>query len=313
MKQKTLNFFYQKFGKEITERLLDKDLVLDRGKISIHKEKDLSGTHPTVSVQMEKLIELGCLSKEDFENQNIKGWAFDFPGWIGALNVDKPSFKDIMIIGLEPHVDNNDFQIVYELADRTRKPTFTVRNNEIFCDGSSKPHVMWSNAVKILSSDNQYTEIFTNNNQEVLYEVLNKIYITDLCHFAPMGNANKIKNLKWKGSNGIRTKTAEKFLLDEIRLINPKLIIAHGNDVINTLRSFLNTEESHWISGYNELNHNRKVSGLKYLPWTAKLTFCNCNFLAVPHLASGIPQAANFYRNHIDELKKYLKDINFVP
>lgn len=85
-------------------------------------------------------IVTGNTNKEKWDK---KSWTFDFSGWLGSLDFNKEHVKKYMIVGLEPHVEYYDFQIVYGLSDMApgnKGKRFTIDSKEkefVRCNGDS--------------------------------------------------------------------------------------------------------------------------------------------------------------------------------
>ncbi|MBK9014515.1 MAG: hypothetical protein IPM82_10745 [Saprospiraceae bacterium] len=99
-------FFYEKYGEAITDDLIDPNFRLRMENI-----KPRGRAKNIVKAQMQQLVEKRLLSEKDFKT--FDWWAFDFPGWIGGMDFEKERLKEVMIIQLEPHIKDHDYQIVY--------------------------------------------------------------------------------------------------------------------------------------------------------------------------------------------------------
>jgi hypothetical protein len=148
-----------------------------------------------------------------------------------------------MVIGLEPHIERYDFQVTYGLSDKTpeSEKRFSISEDKkrILCKDDSD--TIWTNVFKLIASDEIKRKVFEENDIKSLDQFLENFYITDLCHFAPQGNAKLIKNIKnW---SKIREVTAKKFLKEEINIINPKIIITQGTYVFDLLIKILEIDE----------------------------------------------------------------------
>ena len=142
-------------------------------------------------------------------------WGVDFSSWLGTLDHK----KDFLFIGAEPHVDKN-YQLVYDFGshmDNTIEESAMIhfeRSNDI-----------WSYLTKIFVADLKPNSITS---------FLSKCYITDLSHIVPKrcGQVDDICDklgIEEKDWFSFRTSIAKTFLPLEIRAVNPKYIILHGN------------------------------------------------------------------------------------
>lgn len=269
----------EKYGEEIYYSLVDgtKKLKLKKGaNYELYKdnlEKQI----------IERFIVPITRTKED-----KKEWAFDFPGWIGALeNKGKDNNKEIFVIGLEPHISESSFQVTYGLRE-TKENEF----DEI-CFGNNKK--LWKNLFDLFNSESTTIDKF----------FLNRFYITDLCHFAPRGNANLIREIpNWEK---IREEIALKYIPNEIDLLSPKFIVSQGlavcdiidNKILKKIGKVLD-----WISP-EELNRNFETR-YKNLPFLSKYEFKGkiLYHIGLPHLASG--NTNDFWKNK--EHIKFIKD-----
>jgi hypothetical protein len=196
-----------KFGKLITNSMLEPNkLELTKGHSSKVYKNDYSVENT------EKVIGLIPESYELKELIKKKNWAFDFPGWIGKLDFEQNSAKEIMIIGMEPHVGGRYYQATYGLRETSE--------NEFGELDEFKPNSMlWKNISELFNQKGHYQD----------REFLERVYITDMAHFAIKGNADEMKKFsKW---NKVRSHIAKEYLRKEVELINPKYIVSQGNDV----------------------------------------------------------------------------------
>ncbi|PSR11777.1 MAG: hypothetical protein C7N36_14790 [Bacteroidetes bacterium] len=251
-----------KYGKEIVT-----ELMTIENRVNLENEKGYGEGQIPVNDHMVKL------SKQDLIDFNVfssnKEWAFDFPGWIGEFN---STGRKVMIIGLEPHIQNNDFQITY---------SFGGDKGDVF----NSNHFIWNRLHSLLFSELTFQE------------AVKKIYITDLCHFTPKGDAKRIKKIPtW---SKIRNKIADKYLKEEINIVNPEIIIAQGGDVFRFLKSRLKIKnKTHWIpTGYKK--------PAKYGIYTG--TYDGRTVFGIPHIGSEHNLTYNFWERKIESVKKIIK------
>ena len=198
----------EKYGKEILQNLLTE------GRINLDNEAHKSTKTQLVIAQMNKMINLDLLSQEDYK-EGVP-WAFDVSSTYANLN--EVTKIPIMIIGEDPHVENNDYQAVYGFAQKGEsfeKRSITDKFKKFL--------------IRLFYSENELSQM--TNLQ--LQNFLSLFYITDLCHFTPQGPDKRKEALtNW---DSIKKKTAMHFLKNEIDAINPDYIITHGG----TSRDFL--------------------------------------------------------------------------
>ena len=157
----------------------------------------------------EKVKKLIPKYEEQLEENN---WAFDFPGWIGELDFSGTHTKEIMVLGMEPHIGKRDFQVTYGLRE-TGKDIFGELDEYL---SNTR---LWKNLYGLFGNESGYQS----------KEFLKKFYITDMSHFAVQGKASEM--LSFKKWRKIRAEVANIFLPREIELIRPKYIVSQGNDV----------------------------------------------------------------------------------
>jgi hypothetical protein len=208
-------FFYKKYGKYITERILspENEVIWD------NYSQD---SNDQIHVR-NHLLQLGELVPSNFLNDSVE-WGMDFSSWIDKFDRN----KDYLFIGSEPHLNTN-FQLVYDFGNRTGRTL-----QEIAKFHYDRENDIWHYLTNIFVSDISVPTIT---------EFLSKCYITDLCHLVPKNcgqvpsilNKLSINNKDW---SKFRTNIAKRFLLEEIDIVNPKFIILHGEPA----RSFFNKE-----------------------------------------------------------------------
>lgn len=214
-------FLEEKYGKLITDSLLnDKNEVIHENfnKDGIEEQRELV----RVLKELKNLAGTN-LVPDNFWKEKVE-WGFDFSSWIGDFNN-----KDFFFIGAEPHIGNN-FQLVYDF-------------------GNFKDLSLTETALKHYKRDSDIwfylTQIFVSElTDENITNFLKRCYITDLCHIVPKNCGQvqdictklSIKPVEWKK---FRTSVAKRFLLKEIKAVNPKYVILHGNPSRNFFQSEL--------------------------------------------------------------------------
>ncbi|KAA5542325.1 uracil-DNA glycosylase family protein [Adhaeribacter rhizoryzae] len=201
----------QKYGQFITnEFLTDKNEVIKENwnKDGVEEQKNVVQTLKSL-----KDLNGNNLVPDNFWSQPVE-WGFDFSSWVG--NYDN---KEFFIIGVEPHIYKN-YQLVYDFGNLKDK-TLHESANEHYADKNDIWHYL--------------TNIFVDKpTPDSITEFLNKCYITDLCHVVPKG-CGQVNTICEKLSiqpgewHKFRTAVAKRFLLEEIKAVNPKVVILHGN------------------------------------------------------------------------------------
>ena len=293
----TLEKFYQeKYGSEVCA-----DLFKDN---QLHAEniKKFCNERQQVVKQQVKFINESLELSLDID---VTNWAFDFPGWLGKLDITNEHFKKkYMIIGLEPHIEWSDYQITYGLSDIAPDGTQRFRldeknKTEIVCQGDS--NLIWTNLFKIMASEKQIKEAFVDRNEQTIIDFLNQFYIVDLCHFAPQDKAKAVRDIKnWKK---IRQKVASNFLPKEIELIKPEVIITQGNGVFSELKKILRFEET---PGY-PLKFSKNNWSIK----TGQDKNNQYKILSIPHFGTEL-NYKTFYMSNLDLVRNNLLEHKLI-
>lgn len=205
-------FLNLKYGKYVTDKLLTTDnrVLIDKiNKDGLEDQKEV-----LKHITNLKDIDGNKLLPDKFLSKKIE-WGVDFSSWLGTLEQK----KDFLFIGAEPHVDNN-YQLVYDFGSHINK---TIEDSAM--EHFLRSNDIWSYLTKIFVSD--LTPINITG-------FLCRCYITDLSHIVPKrcGQVNVICNtleIEEKEWYGFRTSVAKTFLPLEIKAVNPKYIILHGN------------------------------------------------------------------------------------
>lgn len=263
------NFLTRKFGKKIVETLYDTDqTTIDKSWLHLTKEESqeiVSGFNDEQEIIRESIIK---------EHE----WAFDFPGYTGSFSTRK-----YMVIGLEPHINLHNFQKTYDIdimassyeADSKKISATTAYQ----LPGNSRK--LWRRLIELTGNE-------PVNSKEEWLQFVSQFYITDLCHFAPKGQANLISGIKdW---SDIRAKIARKFLPEEIALVKPEIIITHGGDVAVTVGQILGTFD---------------CAGK--LPQSRRSADGNIRHISVGHLASG--SSNGWWEKHKEKVKEEFRQL----
>lgn len=295
--EKFRSFLIKKYGLEITNALLEKDrLHLKQGKAD-----EVYWNHS--SVVQQKVCDL--LTASDLQKDRLKEeWAFDFPGWIGDLSEPNNNCyrRKIMVIGMEPHIESRYFQVAFGLRD-----LHAERKGELVEHSNGK---LWTNLHRLFKGNSRYTDDF-----------LRSLYVTDLCHFAPKGEANLINRIK-EESHGmswaiIREKIALAFLPREIELVDPCCIVSQGKDVTDLvdneiLKKMSNGDiEKHQSNEDGEKFETAIPNGYRHLPFFTKYRIEGKNIyhIGLPHITSGNTNGFwSMNRQVVEELGEELRD-----
>ena len=256
-KEKYVDLLKEKFGDDVLRSMLDfENMKLNFGSAEeryskINTKEIIKEFYPEVSLEND--------------------WSFDFPSWIGSLDFSKQNVKDIMVIGMEPHIrkEKISFQATYGLRE-------TAPNEFKELSNGNNPR-LWNNLNALFGSSDCYEN----------RDFLSKFYVTDLSHFAVSGKAKEVNKIKdWPKT---RNEISKKFLKREIEIINPKYIVSQGNAVADFIDRMLDS----W-----ELEKNIKPQDIEFglLPERCKNTPVFKRFslngnkiihLRLPHIASG--------------------------
>jgi len=280
MEKEFREFLDRNFGEHITKKLFDRDtLSLKKGCSETLYKGSIQENNKYV---IEKCVkeDLKIITKKGVDSSTIN-WAFDFPGWIGTLDFSKENVKDILVIGMEPHIGE---------GFRTAQVTYGLREtfeNE-FCElGEYRSNrILWNNLKSLFSNDSKYYTESDFKENKIDREFLELIYITDLSHFAVKGNANEIQNiLNWKE---IREENAKKYISETINLIKPKFIVSQGNAVANFIDNYFseNCTGEMKPKEFNIENNPRYVNFPHFKCYESNST--QFIHLQLPHLASGL-------------------------
>lgn len=225
-------------------------------------------------------------------------WVFDFPGWTARLDFSKQRVKKYMVVGLEPHIAEFDFQITYGLSDKApvdKVKRFSIdMNKKDFIQCKNDSNVIWTNLFKLFSDEVSFLAVTEKRDEEPLQRFLDQFYITDLCHFAPQGKANAINEVKdWQK---IRSVIANQFLPREIELINPEVIITQGEIAFNKVSEIIEVKDTQSFSiavGRQNYNVRYGING-------------KAKILSIPHIGSLMINRTFWYKN-LQEVKSNLK------
>lgn len=236
----------EKYGKYISDDLIDSKNQARIDKINRAGEREQQEVIDVLKTI--KNIDNENIIPDKFWNTNIK-WGVDFSSWIGEYK----SNKDFFFIGAEPHINNN-YQLVYDFGS-TQGESINETALKYYRNKKDIWHYIANNFVTDLTDEN-------------IISFLEKCYITDLCHIVPQGcgQVDKIckklgvKTNDWKN---FRSLVAKKYLVDEIKAVNPKFIILHGAASRDFFNKELNVkfEEKYQIADWNRFVLKGKMNG----------------------------------------------------
>jgi len=211
-----LDFFIRKYGTHVCKKLITNDLFILRNNVckSQIEEQQAVTQHLSALTKIngDKLIPHNLITS------GIE-WGFDCSGWLGRLEHN----KNIMVIGTEPNIDS-DYKIVYDFGHERNKTLEEVAIKQFNYKYNKKNRTRdISKIIVDIFYDNPTTKDIVNT--------LNSCYLTDMCFFAPKESsdktkiANKLRTTKsfW---NSLTKDVADLFLIEEIELIKPKIIIS---------------------------------------------------------------------------------------
>jgi hypothetical protein len=285
MEKEFKEFLNKKFGEHITNKLLDKN------KLSLNKGESVYLYNGDLEENKKKVIEL--VESKYHEKINENEWAFDFPGWIGELDFTKVNVKEILVIGMEPHIGEGGrtAQVTYGLRE-TADNEFSELGEHL---GNRR---LWNNLNAIFNNDDNkyyYEDTYKKPLDLDFKDFLEKIYITDMSHFAIKGTVKK--TIAFKDWKNIRTENAINYISETITLIRPKFIVSQGRKVAD----FIN--ENFGFAKEKDFEYFRKNKDGIY-------------HVILPHLASGNTNNFWFPKNpekrepNIDKIKIQFDKLN---
>lgn len=264
-----------KYGQYVTDKLMSID---DHVLIENIDESSKEGQEKVMEhIKNMKDGDGNKLAPDHFFTDGVE-WGMDFSSWIGDLK----QRKDFFIVGAEPSINNN-YQLVYDFG--TIKGTKELQ-------ASALAHYdrddIWRNLTNIIVS---------NPTHERITEFLNRCYITDLCHVVPkkcgqvtgICSALSITSKEW---DDFRTRVAKRFLLEEIRAVNPKYIILHGNPSREFFSDNLNVK-------YHNATFPIEKSKMKILTGTLNEQY---RIISIPHLKG--PNNGTIWKNSVNPEKR---------
>lgn len=178
-----------------------------------------------------KICKKDFRNKEDFFKRNL-----EFPGWIGNLNFSGTTpAKEIMIIGESPPPLKEQINIAFGLG------LYPIKNNGKFNFDQLEETYLGEKTrlkriIKNQTEKNRFWEYLNDLFSNKLDTIKHKIYITDLCK---CNDDIKSKVKKERKNQLIWQECRDSYLIKEIELINPTLIIFQGWESYKCYMSYL--------------------------------------------------------------------------
>ena len=262
-------FLTKKYGEYVTGKFL----TADNEVIKDNLNKDGLPEQLEIKKHLKRLVDDNGvrLVPDSFLRDDVK-WGMDFSAWIGKFN----SNKEFFIIGAEPHL-RNQYQLIYGFGNQKGKD---VRQTALSYFGNKSDiwYYLTKNFVKEVNDDNAV-------------KFLQKCYISDLCHLVPTDCSQvevicerlAISQRDWQK---FRTTIAKNFLVDEIKLVNPKFVVLHGTKAREFFEKELNVVFSRkkQITNWDGYVFKGEMNGQK--------------IIAIPHLSRQV-------LNEVWRCKKY--------
>ena len=217
------HFLTKKYGEYVTGKFLTAENEVIRDNLN----KDGLPEQLEIKKHLKGLVdEKGVRLVPDTFLRNDVNWGMDFSSWIGKFDNDKEFF----IIGAEPHL-RNQYQLIYDFGNQKGRD---VRQTALsyFSNKSDIWYYLTKNFVEAVNDDNAVT-------------FLQKCYISDLCHLVPT-DCSQVKiicerlAISQRDWQKFRTAIAKNFLVDEIKLVNPKCVVLHGTQAREFFEKELN-------------------------------------------------------------------------
>ena len=280
-KESYLQLLKEKFGSELTSALLDSQKFrLIRG------DEDVAYDRVPSSCPKEVILKL-IPDKFKSTIEKYEHWSFDFPSWVGDLNFKQEHAREIMVVGMEPHIRKRIYQATYGLRE-----TDDNVYGELDEGGNKR---LWRNINALFGDREDYKH----------RDFLSRFYITDMCHIALRTNAKKTQQIyTWQN---IRADIAQSFLVTEIELINPKFIISQGGAVAHFIHHQVLQKKWKHIGSITPDHFNPLNLPVKNTPAFDKYELNGSKTIHVrlPHIASG--QTNNFWipaEKHFEERQR---------
>lgn len=274
----------KKYGREIME------LLVNSGRLTI-PNVDHEHLKSLAATQMNSFIHEGFLTTEEYDIFKNRGWGLDFSGWLGEMNPEKG--RKYMIIGVEPHIVHPQLiQVVYDFFSK-KDMKDSERAEELFHTG----HPLWKRVSEL---------IYENPKRKA--EILMDCYIADICHFAPfdIGSADTIKQKvpRWKR---IRSRVADRYLIEEIQALEPSVIIAQGQVAFQSVQSLFN------IRNRSVQVLNEYAVGPKKKLFVRYFKLSEVTVIGVPHMGTSFNINRKFWDEHTSLVREDLIKNKLLP
>lgn len=235
-------------------------------------------------------------NKETFFKRNL-----EFPGWVEKLNFSKTNpAKRIMIIGEAPpplvEQINIAFGLGYLPIERDGNLNF-VQLRKTYKGEEKRVN-------KIISNQTKKNKLWVYLNllfSDKLNKIKPMIYLTDLCKCNDDNSSGKNEKI-WK-------KCRDNYLIKEIALINPSLIIFQGWSSYVYLRDYLKCEKI--IKSEGEILQNVELINKRYyreeVGYSKKSLYYNPFYGKLPFNGKHIPFFIIFHQSNFTNQKKKKK------
>ena len=234
----------------------------------------------------------GCVTCQSiYRTPDFLRRILEFPGWIGDLNFTETSpAKEIMIIGEAPTILKDHINIAFGLGLYPIEKDGnlnTDRLKQIYSGEEAQLKVILKQQIR-KNKLWEYLNLLFLNKLSVIKPI---IYVTDLCKC----NDDIMLEDKTDKNQAMWKNCLSECLLDEIKLINPKLIIFQSWSPYNYLKEYLiekkiiNSEEEilEDVECYFSNNKDQDYSNTKlyYNPFFGKFPFNGNNiyFFVILH------------------------------
>ena len=219
------------------KRIVDLFTVKDGNTLMLTMRDELNNQLAKKDYQRKK--NEGCvICKSIFKNPSFSNRILEFPGWIGSLNfIGTTPAKEIMIIGEAPTTLKDQINIAFGLG------LFPIESDGMLNAAQikkiySKEKTLLKSILKNQVQRNRLWEYLNLLFLKKLDVIKPKIYITDLCKC----NDDVVKDGKKVKNQGMWAECLSKRLIEEIKLINPKLIIFQGGSSYDFVLGYLKSQ-----------------------------------------------------------------------
>ena len=189
------------------------------------------------------------------------------------------------------------FQVVYEFHSRDGESD----------ENTARAYYEDSQNARIKPIWLRLADLFTENEGNKHLTLL-KIYLADLCHFAPNGiGSTRTISQKIGRWRDIREKVARQMLLEEIKVVKPKLIVCQGRDSFETLKTLLQPTLHEPFPVETDYKRPKQ-----YAMKLARLSD-GTRIMGLPHLGSSHNMVNTFWKKNLEKVREELKARGFLP